>query len=375
MKPPNRFLAASALALAGMAHAEPDSVVEMYGTVFPFFDAAEVTGATAPAPATRPNQVAASAYTGVNDPRRNRISAGTSNWGFRGFETLAPGLKAVWQLESGFQIDQNSGPGLGARNSKLGLASPMWGEVFLGQWDTPYKFISLAINPLRGGYVFDYTPIMGNPGFGVPATTTQFTRIGAKPDAAFDKRVGNSVQYWTPKWGGLSVRAGYSVDEGTGPVVAGGPIARPTILSAAAIYDVGPLSVRYAYEQHRDYFGLSQLGGGAAGTATNPSSKDRAHKAVIVWKVGNTRVAGALERLEYRNEDRILGNVGEFKRTAYYVLVEQRVGEGSFWGSYSRAADGSCTRVGGPSCITEGLGANYWALGYVTTFRGAPTCS
>ena len=54
---------------------------------------------------------------------------------------------------------------------------------------------------------------------------------------------------------------------------------------------------------------------------------------MIIWKVGTTRLAGALERLEYRNEDRILGNAGEFKRTAYYVLVEQRVGEGSFWSS------------------------------------------
>src|SRR6185295_5384101 len=112
---------------------------------------------------------------------------GTTQWGFRGFETLAPGLKVVWQLESAFQIDQNTGPGLGARNSKVGLQGG-WGEVNFGQWDTPYKFISLPINPFRAGYVFDYTAIMGNPGMGVPGTTTQFSRAGAKPDAAFDRR-------------------------------------------------------------------------------------------------------------------------------------------------------------------------------------------
>src|SRR2546425_361330 len=111
-------LLAAALALAGCAHAE--SVVEMYGTVFPVLDSAQTKNATSPAPADRPSQLPASAYTGANDPQRMRITVGTSNWGFRGYEDLAPGLRAVWQLESGFQIDQNTGPGLGARDSKIG---------------------------------------------------------------------------------------------------------------------------------------------------------------------------------------------------------------------------------------------------------------
>src|SRR5690349_10817420 len=144
MKAPHKSLLAAALAAAAIpAHA--DSVVEMYGTVFPFFDSAETKNATTTAPAAteRPSQLPASAYTGVNDPRRNRNTVGTTNWGFRGYEDLGRDLRAVWQLESGFQIDQNAGPGLGARDSKVGLQSKAWGEIFLGQWDTPYKFVSL----------------------------------------------------------------------------------------------------------------------------------------------------------------------------------------------------------------------------------------
>jgi predicted porin len=271
-------------------------------------------------------------------------------------------------LESGFQIDQNTGPGLGARDSKLGLQN-RWGEIFLGQWDTPYKYISLPVNPLRAGYVFDRTAITGNPGFGVPNTTTQFTRIGAKPDASFDRRAGNSVQYWSPKLGGLALRVGYSVDEGKGPVTPTGPTVSPTIFAASVAYDVGTLSLRYGYEQHNDYFGMSQIGGSAAGTAANSSSKDRGHKFVVLYRIGNTRLTGLVEQLEYRNDDSTAGAVKGYKRVAFYGVVEQFFANASsVWISYGRAADGSCTRVGGASCSTRAIGADYLTLGYIYRF-------
>ena len=370
MKLPNRLLALAALPLALGAYAqEPASIVEMYGTVMPFLDNADTTGATSPAPANRPSQLAASAYTGANDLRRNRITVGTTHWGFRGYETLGGDLKLVWQLESGFQIDQNTGPGLGARDSKVGLRN-RWGELFLGQWDTPYKYISLPVNPLRAGYIFDRTAITGNPGFGVGNTTTQFTRINAKPDASFDRRQGNSVQYWSPNWGGLSFRAAYSVDEGAGPVSAGGPIVKPTVTSVSAQYDLGTpsagvLSLRYGYEQHKDYFGLSQLGGSAAGSA-NSSSKDRGHKFVALYRIGNTRLTGMVERLEYKNSDSLAGAVSSYKRNAWYGVIEQFfANRNSVFLSYGKAAEGSCSRIGGASCSTTGLGANYFTLGYI----------
>ncbi len=361
-------LAALPLALGARAADEPSSVVEMYGTVFPFLDSAETTGATSPAPSSRPTQVPASSYTGVNDLKRNRITVGTTGWGFRGYESLGGDLKLVWQLESGFQIDQNTGPGLGARDSKVGLRN-RWGEIFMGQWDTPYKYVSLPVNPLRAGYVFDRTAITGNPGFGVGNTTTQFTRVGAKPDASFDRRQGNSVQYWSPNWSGLSLRVAHSVDEGAGTVVAGGPFIKPTVTAISAQYDVGTLSLRYAYEEHKDYFGLTQLGGSAAGTAANSSSKDHGHKFVVLYRIGNTRLTGMVEQLEYKNSDSLVGAVNSYKRTAWYGVVEQFfANESSVFITYGRAADGSCERVGGAACNTNALGANYVTLGYIYRF-------
>ncbi len=363
---------AAALALAGPAQAE--SVVEMYGTAFPYFDSAETknatTGAAVPPAGERPTQLPSTAYTGQNDLKRTRITVGTSNWGFRGYEDLAPGLRAVWQLESGFQLDQNVGPGIGARDSKVGLQSPVWGEIFMGQWDTPYKYISLPVNPLRAGYVFDRTAITGNPGFGVGNTTTQFTRIGAKPDASFDRRQGNSVQYWTPTWGGLNFRVQHSVNEGTGAVAAGGPIVKPVVNAFSAVWNWGQLSLRYAYEEHKDYFGMSQIGGSAAGTATNQHSKDTGSKIVWLYRIGNTRFTGLYERLKYSNDDSGAGQVREYKRDAWYFVLEQFFSGNKFsiFGSYGQAKDGDCSRVGPFACVTNGLGAKYYTLGWIYRF-------
>ena len=377
MKTPIRALLALpivALVPPVFAADEPDSVVEMYGMAFPFFDHAQTKGATVGVPSEKPTMVPASAYSIGNDLARNRITVGTSQLGFRGYEKLSRDLRVVWQLESGFQIDQNTGPGLGARDSKVGLKSNSMGEIFMGQWDTPYKFISLPVNPIRAGYVFDRTAITGNPGMGVTNTTTQFGRNPAaagKVDASFDRRQGNSVQYWSPNWGGFTFRLDHSVNETRGAVVTGGPVIAPVVNAVSLVYDIGKLSLRYAYEEHKDYFGLSQLGGGTAGTATNGSSKDHGHKFVWLWVIGNTRWTGLYEELQYENNDSTVGNVNRYKRNAWYTVLEQRFGPNgtnSVFASYGQAADGSCDRVGGANCLTNGLGASYMTIGYIYRF-------
>ena len=371
MKTRTKLLALAVVACAGNAFAQQSEVV-VYGLAMPFLEQVKTSGATAAVPSDRPTLVPASAYTGVNDPSRTRMTVGTTQLGFRGYETLAPGLKLVWQLESAFQIDQNTGPGLGARNSKVGLQGG-WGEVLFGQWDSPYKFISLPINPFRAGYVFDYTAIMGNTGMSVPGTTTQFTRAPGKPDAAFDRRNGNSIQYWTPVWGGFSARLAWTVDEGRTTASATTASIKPQIWSFAAKYEVGNLAVAYGYEQHDDFFGLSALNGAAGsapGSLTNTSSKDKGNKLTAMYRIGNTRITGAFEQLEYTNNDSAADAMRSYKRKAWYALVEQRFGAGnsSIWGSYGQADDGSCTRNGALGCVTSGLGAKYYTLGYIYRF-------
>jgi predicted porin len=299
--------------------AADSSSVQIYGTLLPFLDNARTSSATAPglSPANGgASQVPAAAYTGITSPGRNRITAGTSNIGFRGSEDLSDGLKAIFQVESQIPIDGDPAPpGTWAgRNSNVGLAGG-FGTVFLGNWDTPYKWTTIAVSPLRGLNPFDYDNILENPGFNVPGTTTQSGRVNGKADAAFSRRQGNSVQYWTPNWSGFSARVAYSANEGK-TTIPGGATISPSIWSVSVAYEQGPLVLRYAYEQHDDYFGMAQLGGTAGATATNSSSKDKANKLLGIYTIGGTRIAAVYERLQYDTDDLSLGAANKYKRDA-----------------------------------------------------------
>ena len=148
------------------------------------------------------------------------LSSNSSNIGFRGSEDLGGGLKAIFQIESAINIDTGSG-NLGGRNSNVGIASD-WGTVFYGQWDTPYKYIHQKVDPFYSTGAASFgAGIIGSPGFNVLSGTFNAATLGAgatttslSADAAFDRRQGNSVQYWTPNWAGFSGRLFYSPGEG-----------------------------------------------------------------------------------------------------------------------------------------------------------------
>ena len=182
----------------------------MYGTAMPFFDSAKTTGATQARPRrTSPRMVGSAAYTGVNDvapqPHHGRhVELGLPR--LRAAERRPASSSGSWRAR--FQIDQNTGPGISGRNSKVGFASATWGEIFMGQWDTPVQ----VHRPRDQSRCAAATSSTARRSWATRAWACRRRRhssgrIGAKPDAAFDKRVGNSVQYWSPKWGGFSFRA------------------------------------------------------------------------------------------------------------------------------------------------------------------------
>lgn len=335
--------------------------VTIYGTLLPFVDSYRTSGATSSAPSNGPNQV--KSYTGINVPSMGRVSSNTSNLGFKGSEDLGNGLKAVWQIESQVNIDGDTVPAstLGSRNTRVGLSSANWGTLFFGNWDTPYKSAQMVVNPFMAVNPFD-DYLIGNPGFGVPGTTTQASRANSKADASFSRRQGNSVQYWSPSLAGFSLRADYSFGESrTAP--AGGASINPGLWSASLNYNNGPLSVSYAHEQHRDYFGLSQLGGSAGATASNAASKDDGDMLVALYKFPtDTRVGLIFERLRYHNDDGAAGAVTDFKRNAVYALVQQYFGPHQVWGSLGKAYSGHCS-ANGVACSNNGLGATQWSVG------------
>lgn len=293
-----------------------------------------------------------------------RMGSGTSNLGFRGSEDLGGGLKALFQFETGLILDQDGNPPVTnssffpTRNSHVALAGD-WGTFSLGNWDTPYKVQILDIGPVRGLNPFD-NPLMGNGGFAVPVTTTQSTRVGGGADAAFNRRQGNMAQYWTPKVGGFSGRVGYSLGEGRTTV--NNTTIKPTLFSMGVRYDMDGLSLRYGYERHDDYFGLSQMGGSAPGAA-NASATDQAHFLAAVYTTGGTRVAVMWERLRYENDDTTPGAVKRRSRDAWEIFAQHRMGQHQVFAEYSKAGSGSCSAVGA-ACSSSGLGATAWMAGY-----------
>src|SRR5258708_6560622 len=118
-----RIALATAAALAAPAAALAQSNVQIYGTLNGDFESVKATGSA----------------TGVNFPSRNRVTSNSSNVRLRGTEDLGQGRRAFFQIESFAGFDTGTTWGFGAsRNPGVGLRGG-GGQVFLGQWDSPYK--------------------------------------------------------------------------------------------------------------------------------------------------------------------------------------------------------------------------------------------
>jgi predicted porin len=362
------FTLAGAMAFPCLAFAQA-TPVQIYGTFNPMVDNIKTSGATQPglSPATGgATMVAATAYTGDlgNLPARNRMTSGTSNIGFKGSYKVNDDVKVIWQIESAVSPDGDAPNAWTSRNSCLGLETT-WGTVFYGIWDTPYKYPILFVGPLRGLSPFD-DAIIANPGFNVPGTTTQTGRANTAADAAFNRRQGNSIQYWTPNLNGFSARVAYSVNEGKTTATATVPSVSPTLWSALLSYKAGAFNISFGHEEHSNYFGLAQMGGSTGATATNATSKDTGNEVVAAYAFSTgTKISAIVEKLTYDTDDTAVGRVNHYERNAFYVLLQQRWGAHQLFGSYGNANAGSATVVGGGPATANGLGGSQWSGGYV----------
>ncbi|BDU77006.1 porin [Mesoterricola sediminis] len=357
--------------LAGLLAAVPATAQDkasfnIYGTLIAYGENVEATGATRATAYN--NSMVTIAPTATNVPARFRFTCSTSNIGFKGdYKVDGDNFKVIWQLESSASVDGDQPSVLAGRNSCIGIAGKTWGTLFVGSWDTPYKVPQIFTGALRGLFPFDFS-LTGNPGFNVPGTVTNSGRAGTKNDASFNRRQGNSLQYWSPDWSGFSFRLAYSANESKPTTDAATTLQyNPTVISALLTYKIGGLTLNYGYEQHNDYFGLSQLTGNAtAPSLTNTGSKDEGHEflAFYVIKETGTRITAMVEQLKYHNDETVIGKVNEYKRTAWAASVQQTFGQHKIWGVYSNAADGSATVLGTANTSTSNLGASQVSLGY-----------
>ena len=318
-------LACAALFAAPVA-ALAQSSVQIYGTLNGDIESVKATGSS-----------------GSNFPSRGRVTSNSSNIGFRGTEDLGQGLRAFYQVESAVNFDNGTSSGFWAsRNSGIGLQSG-GGQVLLGQWDSPYKYSTLRLDPTGNTGIAAYTGILGGTG---SITAGQGGSTFAER-ASFDRRVANVVQYWTPAWRGLTGRFAY----GTGDTNIGSPTTgvaestnlRPALYAGTAIYEAGPLYVTFAGERHKDFQALNTLLG-----ANASSGKDDAWKLGAQYSFLNNTLSlgGIVERLKYKADD--INGLGSLERkvTNWYVVGKYQAGVHSVALSYGQKGEEKLSGAG-----------------------------
>ena len=255
--------------------------------------------------------------------------------GFRGSEDLGGGLKAIFQIEGTLSPDSGAGA-IAARDTRVGLDGS-WGTLFAGHWVTAYNGATSGLDPFYPTTA-GYMSIMAN---GSAADTDN---VG--DTSSFDRRQSNSVHYWTPVWRGLALRLTHGVSEER---PASG--ARPSLTSAALIYERKGWYAVLARERHHDYQGRGL--------------NDNGSKAAVAYQFGpapwgQLRVALVAERLDYETVS------GGLARNAVYLSLSDQIGAHGIRVGLARAGDASGASTARVGFLRSGpdTGATHATLGY-----------
>jgi predicted porin len=186
-----------------------------------------------------------------------------SRWGLKGTEDLGGGLKAVFQLENGFDVSSGKlgqGGRMFGRQAYVGLQSDQFGTVTFGrQYDSVVDFVAqMTAAGNWGGYVFGHPLDNDN-------TLNSF-------------RVNNAIKYTSNTYGGFTFDGLYGFSNQTG-------FSNNRAYSFGGQYAGGPLTVAAGYLQV-DNPGANS--GGALAGPLSSSSVDTNFSAVRqrVWGAG-----------------------------------------------------------------------------------------
>jgi len=213
-----------------------------------------------------------------------------SRWGLRGAEDLGGGLKAIFTLENGFNIDNGklgqNGLEFG-RQAFVGLSSDRAGAITLGrQYDSMVDYVGpLALTGTQFGgtqaaHPFDNDNLDNSFRVNNSVKYTSVNYGGFKGGAmyGFSNQAGgfaNNRAYsvgGTYNWGGLNVAAAFMQLNGSGTANTGGAVSddftfaakRQQTWGAGANYTFGPATAGILYTQ-TNLTGLTGLSAAASG--------------------------------------------------------------------------------------------------------------
>lgn len=252
-------LAVAGVFAAGAAHAQ--SSVTLYGIVDVNYTWQEVPTTVGTGTATRVQQESVSKIDGGHQSG--------SRWGLRGSEDLGGGLKAIFTLESGFDIDRGTsaqGGRLFGRQAWAGLSGSM-GDVVAGRIAT--------FSSGTGSFdMFSQVDPFGT-GFGLASLGQTFYSANAT-------RLDNTIAYRTPTWGGFQGGLAYSTRVDGAETAPGS--SNTTAFASGVKWGSGPFYAVLTY----DVIDFSNTA-----VAGNANPDDQKHLQIgATWDIGPVRLHG-----------------------------------------------------------------------------------
>ena len=201
-----------------------------------------------------------------------------SRWGLKGSEDLGGGLKAIFQLENGFDLNSgrlNQGGRMFGRQAYVGLSSDRFGSVTLGrQYDSVVDYLAqTTANGNWAGYLFAHPYDNDN------------------TDNSF--RVDNTIKYASPDFSGFQFGGTYSFSNDTN-------FANNRQYSFGAQYANGGLLVAAAYLQ-ADNPGVGSNGAITANDASFIAGRMRVFGGGINYTFGSATVGFAYTNSNYKD--------------------------------------------------------------------------
>jgi len=211
--------------------------------------------------------------------------------GFKGEEALGGGLSAWFQCESSMDFrgagsqpqpepagTQNSGI-LCGRNSALGFKGS-FGNVYAGNWDSPWKIYSPAIIGTNE------TGALGLSGMLYGNSTS--TNDNTSP-IVFERRQNNSLNYVSPTWSGFSAALQISTPQTTTGITSNATVGKPRTIGIGLNYTNGPLIVSGSFEQHTNFAALN-------GAGTQKGTTDQGYWGGIAYQFGPVKAGGVIAK-------------------------------------------------------------------------------
>jgi len=170
-------------------------------------------------------------YVGMADG----INSG-NRWGLKGTEDLGNGLKALFQLESGFNLgtgQSGQGSRLFGRQATVGLQSDGWGQLEFGrQTNIASKYFAGVATPFGTDF--------GQAG------------VGSAFSAAGSHRLDNMIMYQTPTIAGFQLGLGYSFNaDGNQQISSDGSQKNTRSWTTGLRYGNGPLAAALVYDRYK----------------------------------------------------------------------------------------------------------------------------